>query len=267
MKTSAIVLTLALCTAACVQPAGQSANPSSGAATRAAAAPVGQGDSAFAAAKQLAKKKPKYPWHKHIVSTTFWVGEIFNSGPNGSQVISTYDGKWEIHYGGCDGIVKNGKCETEARVAANGYFPRHMTPKQNPFYLDLPYDDVNDKIGAAERAKVIPWAHQPRYRTELANPNLSLMKNHWVEIVRKGHVCYGQIEDAGPGQYHDAAYVFGTARPKNRKYNGAGMDVSPALTGCLRFKELNGEDDIVNWRFVNAHKVPKGPWTKLVTRS
>ena len=29
-------------------------------------------------------------------------------------------------------------CTFEPRSAANDYFPTQMTPKQNPFYLDLP---------------------------------------------------------------------------------------------------------------------------------
>lgn len=200
------------------------------------------------------------------MSTTFWVGEVFNSGPNGSQKISTYDGQWLKHYGGCDGVTRGGKCQTERRTAANGYFPLHMTPKQNPFYLDLPFDDVNDKTAAAERARVVPWAHEKAYRAVLADPNRSLMKNRWVEIQKGSRTCYGQIEDAGPGQYHDAAYVFGNARPRNRKYNGAGMDVSPALNGCLGFAELDGDTDVVRWRFVDSTSVPSGPWTKIVTR-
>jgi hypothetical protein len=226
----------------------------SGLTTTIAAAPAGAATSA-------------HVWHRNIVSTTFWVGEIFSSGPNGSQVISTYDDKWQVHYGGCDGVVRNGKCSTERRVAANGYFPRHMKPKQNPFYLDVPFDDVNDPKGAAGRARAVPWAHLPQNRAILANPNRSLMKNHWVEIVDHGRVCYGQIEDAGPGQYHDARYVFGGGRPRNRLYNGAGMDVSPALNGCLGFKELNGDSDVVSWRFVSPKAVPPGPWRRLVTRT
>ena len=71
------------------------------------------------------------------------------------------------------------------------------------------------------------------------------MKNRWVQLQRSGHVCYGQIEDAGPGDYDDATYVFGTdnARPANKRFNGAGLDVSPALNGCLAFTDLNGDDD------------------------
>ena len=95
------------------------------------------------------------------------------------------------------------------------------------------------------------------------------MKNRWVQISNGDRTCYGQIEDAGPGQYNDADYVFGSndQRPANTKFNGAGMDVSPALNGCLGFADINGEDDRVDWRFVEADDVPDGPWRQLITTS
>ncbi|MFA5860596.1 MAG: hypothetical protein WDA16_02770 [Candidatus Thermoplasmatota archaeon] len=99
------------------------------------------------------------------------------------------------------------------------------------------------------------------------------MKDHWVEIIGpNGKTCFGQVEDAGPSHddlYHDAAYVFGAddARPEQREFNNAGMDVSPALNGCLGFAELDGDSDRVSWRFVDASQVQDGPWKTLVTRS
>ena len=45
------------------------------------------------------------------------------------------------------------------------------------------------------------------------------------------------------------------------------MDVSPALNGCFRFTDINGEIDRVNWRFVEEKDVPAGPWLTIVTRS
>jgi hypothetical protein len=96
------------------------------------------------------------------------------------------------------------------------------------------------------------------------------MKNHWVKMTgTAGQVCYGQIEDAGPGQYNDAAYVFGKtdSRPLNQRYGGAGMDVSPALNGCLGMKELDGDTDKLSWQFASLADVPSGPWTKMVTTS
>jgi hypothetical protein len=209
-----------------------------------------------------------YPLHTGIVATTFWVGEVFDpSSPNGSQVISTYDTHWLEHYGGCDGILVAGRCETERRVAANGFLPNHMTPQENPFYLDLPFDDINNAAAFAQRAQVIPWANDPGYAGHARDPGFSYMKNRWVKLIRDGRTCYGQIEDAGPGVYDDYQYVFGTddRRPANKLYNGAGLDVSPALTGCLGFAELNGDDNRVDWQFADPADVPAGPWTRLVT--
>jgi hypothetical protein len=210
-----------------------------------------------------------YPWHRHIVATTFWVGEVFDpTAADGSQVYSTYDNDWEASYGGCDGVLTP-KCSTEPRTAGNGYMPTSMTPKENPFYLDLPYDDVNDPKAFAERSTVIPWANEPGYAGQATNKKFSYMKNRWVKLVMNDRVCYGQIEDAGPGQYHDAEYVFGdnNARPANKAFNGAGMDVSPAINGCLGFSELDGQADKLSWQFVDEADVPAGPWLTTVTTS
>jgi hypothetical protein len=204
-----------------------------------------------------------YPWHTGIASTTFWVGQVLNSSSDGSQVYSTYDARWEAHYGGCDGIEVDGTCRGAPRAADNGYFPTQMTPRENPFYLDLPFDDVHNATARVERNRVVPWAHQARPEPA------SLMKNRWVELQKDGRTCYGQIEDAGPEQYADAHYVFGThdERPANRKINGAGLDVSPALNGCLGFGSLDSDQDRVNWRFMEAGAVPPGPWTRVITTS
>lgn len=209
-----------------------------------------------------------YPWHTDIVATTFWVGEVFDANASdGSQRLSTYDSDWLRSYGGCDGVVEDGECRTEARTGANGFFPTRIAPRQNPFYLDLPYDDVNDDEGFARRGDVIPWADEVPYAADVADRSVSLMKNRWVVLHRNGRVCYGQIQDAGPGEYRDAAYVFGTddRRPDNARFNGAGLDVSPALNGCLGFADLDGQDDRVDWAFVDADDVPAGPWTRIVT--
>lgn len=236
-----------------------------------------------------------YPKHTGIVSTTFWVGEIFDPKiPDGSQVCSAYDSQWAAHWsgakstgvagsgtdcegspiGGCDGIPgAKGTCSTEARKADNGYFPTSskVTPKENPFYLDLPYDDMNDKTAFKNRCKDIPWAKDDL--AHCGDTENSYMKNRWVKITGPNkHVCYGQNEDAGPSSgsnYHDAAYVFGAndARPANAKFGGAGMDVSPALNGCLGFKDLDGDADLIDWEFVDASDVPAGPWKTIVTIS
>jgi hypothetical protein len=211
-----------------------------------------------------------YPQHTGIVATTFWVGEIFDpNASDGSQVISTYDSHWAVHYGGCDGNTIAGACTTEPRTVANGYLPSSMTPKENPFYLDLPFDDVNDPAAFARRATVIPWAQDPGYAGRETDRSFSYMKNRWVQISNGTSTCYGQVQDAGPGKYNDADYVFGGAdsRPSNTKFNSAGADVSPALNGCLGFSDINGQDDRINWRFVEFDDVPEGPWRTIITTS
>jgi hypothetical protein len=175
--------------------------------------------------------------------------------------------------GGCDGVKDGDRCETEVRTAANGFFPSQATPLENPFYLDLPYDDLNDEAGFAMRCDTIPWADDPGYAGHCNDAEFSYMKNHWVAITGpNGATCYGQIEDAGPSHddlYHDAAYVFGAtnAQPVQGQFNNAGMDVSPALNGCLGFADLDGEDDRVSWQFVDEVDVPDGPWKQVVTTS
>jgi hypothetical protein len=226
------------------------------------------------------------PWHTGITSTTFWVGEVYSTGPDGSQVISTYDSHWALHYGGsmssCDGEAgvqeEAGYCATQARVASNNYYPLPykladgtpepaMVPQQNPFYLDLPYDDVNNANAFAARCRTVPWASQ-YLAADCGDGNFSYMKNQWVRLTGpNGNTCYGQVEDAGPYRYNDTAYVFGSVnrQPANTQANHAGLDVSPALNGCLGFKALNGDTDKVSWQFTGASSVPAGPWTQLIT--
>jgi hypothetical protein len=149
----------------------------------------------------------------------------------------------------------------------NGWFPTRLKPRQNPFYLDLPFDDVNDPVAFRTRGSVVPWARDAGYAGRAKNPAFSFMKNRWVRLRKGTRVCYGQIEDAGPAQYHDAGYVFGAddRRPANRRYNGAGLDASPALNGCLGYASLDGEEDRVDWQFVDELDVPAGPWRTIVT--
>lgn len=210
-------------------------------------------------------------WHTDIPVTTFWVGEVFDpQAPDGSQERSTYDARWLEHYGGCDGRVRAGRCRTERRSAVNGWFPTRMQPRENPFYLDVPYDDVNDRTGFTRRCAVVPWADDPAHLGRCLDRGHSYLKNRWVRVVGpSGRDCFGQVQDAGPGEYDDATYVFGRedARPRNERYGGAGMDVSPALTGCLGLRDLDGKGELVSWRFVEEPQVPAGPWRRVVTTS
>ena len=148
-------------------------------------------------------------------------------------------------------------------------------PHENPFYLDLPYDDFRDSgQPRKDRLQVVPWAASAASQLAAASRAaipFSLMKNRWVEIIHRRdgrrRVCYGQVEDAGPYAYGDTGYVFGAAdqRPQSPLAHNAGMDVSPALRDCLGFSGLNNARNTVDWRFVDDGRVPPGPWRLIVT--
>jgi len=195
----------------------------------------------------------EFPWHRNIVATVFWIGEPADSDTNYiTNAVSAWDDHWIEHYGGIDDFAHR-----------NGYFPADFIPKENPFYLDLPYNDFDDNGNRRADVIRVPW-----YNERTWAPDESVMKNRWVRIVHNGTTCYGQIEDAGPRYYDDVDYVFGTARPRNRDYaNGTGMDVSPALRDCLGFSGLDNADNVVDWQFVAAEDVPPGPWREIITTS
>ena len=75
-----------------------------------------------------------YLVHKNITSTYFWIGEPADSDngyiPNSEN---SWDINWMAHYGGVDNPNNR-----------NGYFPAGFTPKENPFYFALPYNDFDE---------------------------------------------------------------------------------------------------------------------------
>lgn len=205
-----------------------------------------------------------YPVHTRVTATVFWIGEPQGNGSSESNAISAWDDSWLAHYGGVD-------APSPLRRAADDYFPPGFTPKENPFYVDLPYDDFdNNGDPRPGRLRVVPWARQDA--GQLASfakrqQPFSVLKNRWVMLIRNARVCYAQWEDTGPYLYDDAAYVFGAndGRPHSRLAQNAGMDVSPAVRDCLAFRGLNNADNKLAWRFVNADRVPDGPWRRVVT--
>ena len=196
--------------------------------------------------------KTGYLIHRNITATVFWVGEPQGRGSSEDNALSAWDDDWQVHFGGFDDPFNR-----------NGYYPVGFTPKENPFYLDLPYNDFDDAGKRKANAfEVVPWAKEKTW-----GPQESMLKNRWVKLTRNGAVCYGQIEDSGPYEYDDHAYVFGTAKPKNSLANSAGLDVSPALRDCLKFEGENNDDNKVDWQWVEAKDVPAGAWKQVVTTS
>ena len=180
----------------------------------------------------------RYPWKIGIVSTVFWVGET-GGGPANTR--SAWDANWEGTYGGVDDPVRR-----------NGFEPVGFRPLQNPFYVALPYCDMQAGRLKPEAAKMVPW-----FIAGFRGPDRSVCKGRWLEIRDGLKACYAQWEDVGPFRTDHGAYVFGDERPSPNRNHDAGIDVSPAVRDYLRL----GPVDLVDWRFVEQADVPAGPWS------
>lgn len=185
------------------------------------------------------------PSFKTTTTTMFWVGEQADSEnafiPNRQ---SYWDKDWLSNFGGVD--------EPWLR---NGHWPAGFTPKENPFYVALPYGEFTANNRLKPEAREIPW-----YSRGL-DP---LLKNRWVEIRHKSRICFAQWQDVGPCNEDDFAFVFGASHlPLNTFDARAGLDVSPAVWHALG---MTGNVPTA-WRFVDATDVAEGPWTEIVTTS
>ncbi len=184
----------------------------------------------------------RYPWKRQIVTTTFWIGEKAgqnNPVPNNK---SSWDQRWAENYGGTD---------TPKKENRSNYLPASFTPGQNPFYIALPYNDLQKSGHKDEASKVIPWFYK-----DFKGPGKTVCKGRWIAIRFKDKVCYAQWEDAGPFRTDHWQYVFGNERPKPNLNRGAGLDVSPAVRDYLGMNDT----DVTDWKFVDFDEVPRGPW-------
>lgn len=187
----------------------------------------------------------RYPWKRDIVTTTFWIGEKPSKNNPTPNRASSWDRDWAAHYGGTDAPARNER--TDFRPAA-------FVPGQNPFYVALPYNDLQSSGHKPEAEKVIPW-----FRDEFRGPGQSVCKGRWLAIRFKGRTVYAQWEDCGPFRTDHSGYVFGDERPKKNLNKGAGLDVSPAVRDWLGMTDT----DVTDWKFVDFDEVPQdGPWTK-----
>jgi hypothetical protein len=186
-------------------------------------------------------KRELSTWKYKIATTIFWVGEQPTDGNPVSNVESAWDRDWVTHYGGEDAPTDRIK-----------FRPGGFAPKQNPFYVALPYNDVEDEHTRSEAVKVIPW-----FNNTFVREGQSVCKDHWVAIRHGKRTCYAQWEDVGPFQVDHWEYVFGSERPRPNRNHNAGLDVSPAVRDYLGLSGI----DICDWKFVNAYEVPNGPWT------
>jgi hypothetical protein len=185
----------------------------------------------------------RYPWKSNIVTTIFWIGEKPSDNNPVPNRTSSWDHEWTKNYGGVD--------EPNPARRSN-YMPANFTPKQNPFYCALPYNDKAREGHRPEASRVVPW-----FNEAYQGPAVSTCKDRWI-VIRKGNrVAYAQWEDAGPFRTDHWQYVFGNERPKPNLNKGAGLDVSPAVRDYLGLKPT----DVTDWKFVDFKEVPRGPWS------
>src|ERR1700733_12767235 len=83
---------------------------------------------------------------KRTMTTIFWIGEDANAEnafiPNYE---SYWDPNWLSNFGGVDSPDDR-----------NGYMPAAFTPRQNPFYIALPFGEADEHGILKESAKKIP---------------------------------------------------------------------------------------------------------------
>jgi hypothetical protein len=180
-------------------------------------------------------------WKYKIAVTVFWVGEQPTEANPLSNIKSAWDVSWVEHYGGEDDPTNR-----------TNFIPSGFTPGLNPFYVALPYNDVDDEHTRPEAPLIIPW-----FKDCFVRDGQSVCKGHWVAIRHGRRVCYAQWEDVGPFQTDHWQYVFGSERPRPNSNRDSGLDVSPAVRDYLGLSDL----DVCDWKFVKVYEVPDGPWT------
>jgi hypothetical protein len=183
-------------------------------------------------------------WKVNITATVFWIGEKATINNPVANDKSAWDIDWVSRYGGYDDP------NPEART---DFVPRRFQPRLNPFYIALPYNDVENNHTRPEAAAVIPW-----FKNSFVRDGQSVCKGRWIAIRHGNRVCYAQWEDVGPFASEHWEYVFGNERPGANRNRDAGLDVSPAVRDYLGLQGL----DTCDWKFVDFRQVPPGPWTK-----
>jgi hypothetical protein len=206
---------------------------------------VTEQDKPFVRKSSAFRRAGPYPWKTRIVTTVFWIGEQ----PGGNNLVpnrtSAWDKQWAKSYGGFD---------DPNPAHRSNYIPVKFTPRQNPFYCALPYNDKAHTGHRPEAPSVVPW-----FKEAYQGPAVSTCKDRWVAIRKGNRIAYAQWEDAGPFRTDHWQYVFGDERPKPNLNMGAGLDVSPAVRDYLGLKQT----DVTDWRFMDFSEVPRGPWSTL----
>lgn len=203
--------------------------------------PVAAGSPGFSAAGGSGVAG-RYGWKSQISTTIFWIGEQPTPQNPVSNEQSAWDRGWTDRYGGYD---------DPSPAARRNFAPVSFLPRLNPFYVALPYNDIDDHHTKPEASRLIPW-----FKSAFVRDGQSVCQGRWVAIRHGNRVCYAQWADVGPFATDDWQYVFGNGRPHPNPNQNAGLDVSPAVREYLG---LNGIDQC-DWKFVDFSTIPSGPW-------
>lgn len=198
-------------------------------------------------AVEQADPQADYPWHSGIKTTVFWVGENAdksNDFIHNRSSVWIYD--WVAAYGGVDD--PEDRCDS---------YPCGFTPKENPFYAALPYNDLDSNCRPKSTQSSIYWFEGKSHMGK------SLIKNRWIQIRIGDKTVYAQVEDSGPFGEDDVDYVFGDHPPSEKR---SGLDLSPAAAQYLGVDGSDGQGQVA-WRFVKQETVPDGPWRQIITKS
>src|SRR3712207_9104648 len=89
----------------------------------------------------------RYQWKTNIVTTVFWIGEQPTQNNPVPNTKSSWDANWTENYGGYD---------TPDASQRRNFISVSFVPRQNPFYVALPYNDVTRGPFKPEAGLVIP---------------------------------------------------------------------------------------------------------------
>jgi hypothetical protein len=146
----------------------------------------------------------RYPWKTGIVTTVFWIGEPAGGNNPVHNISSSWDLNWMQSFGGYDNPNPG---------ARRNFIPANFVPRQNPFYIALPYNDVTRGMTKSEAKVVIPW-----YRESGAKEGESVCRDRWVCIRNAaGKLCFAQWGDCGPFRTDHWQYVFGNEPQRRRR--------------------------------------------------
>ena len=153
---------------------------------------------------------------KKTITTIFWVGEGATEDNGYIHNKSSYwDENWMKSYGGVDSPTHR-----------KGDLPAAFTPKQNPFYIALPFAEVDGDGNLKEAAKKIPGFgenHGPL--TEIAG----------LKSATRGSRASPSGRMSGPLRRRRFRLGVSAARSSPRTRGGlkAGLDISPAAAQYL----------------------------------